>query len=205
MPRTYATKPSPAIAYWKRNALTPHRVDFRAALSRRARYVLKDLPDAVPGQVVHGDSRRADTFGFKRRFSHIVTSPPYLGMRTYRPDQWLRHWFLGGTAGVDYSTTDMLPPTPEANFIAELGKVWSAVAKVSRPGAALTVRFGSLPSYPSQPEDVLRQSLAASRAGWQVESVVSAGPSTLGKRQASQMKHGGSAIDEIDLKARLVG
>ncbi len=205
MPRTYATKPGPAVKYWRRHDLSPHLVDLRAAVSRRARYVLNDVPKTVVGQVVHGDSRKADTFGFTRRFSHIVTSPPYPGMRTYRPDQWLRHWFLGGTAEVDYSTTDMLPTTSEATFTEELGSVWSAVAKVSRPNASLTVRFGSLPSYPSKPEDVLRQSLAASKAGWRVESVVSAGPSTLGKRQASQMKHGGTAIEEIDLKARLVG
>lgn len=29
-------------------------------------------------------------------------SPPYYGMRTYLPDQWLRLWFLGGPDYVEH-------------------------------------------------------------------------------------------------------
>jgi hypothetical protein len=32
-----------------------------------------------------------------------LTSPAYYGLRTYVADQWLRNWFLGGPAYVDYS------------------------------------------------------------------------------------------------------
>jgi len=204
MPRTYATKPLSAVAYWQREGLKPRRVDVGAAIARRARYLLKEVPRTVEGQVLKGDSRAAAKLGLDRTFSHVVTSPPYLGMRTYRPDQWLRHWFIGGPADVDYSRPDMLPAAPQPAFIAALGEVWAATAKLCLPEATLAVRFGSLPSMPGDPESVLRASLAASEAGWKVESVTSAGPSTLGKRQAMQMGRAGQAVDEIDLRARLV-
>jgi hypothetical protein len=201
MPRTYATKPKPAVTYWKKHGLTARRVDVREAVSRRARYVLKQVPESTAGQILKGDSRRIETLGLTEKFAHVVTSPPYLGMRTYRPDQWLRHWFLGGPADVDYGMTDMLRPTI-ATFADELGKVWSGVAKVCAPGAALTVRFGALPSVNGDAETVLRSSLAGT--GWAVESAMSGGASSLGKRQAGHMSCKGDAIDEIDLRARLV-
>jgi hypothetical protein len=204
MPRTYATKPGPAINYWRRMGHLPRRVDIRAAVSRRARYVLTAVPEPVAGIVLRADSRQVSTLGLKPHFSWVVTSPPYLGMRTYRPDQWLRHWFLGGPSDVDYGAANMLPAGPPAAVAEELGKVWSAVATVCRSGAVLTVRFGTLPSYRANPEGVLRDSLAVSDAEWVVESVVSAGTALLGKRQAGQMKRAGQALDEIDLKARLV-
>lgn len=94
MPRTYATKPAGAVRYWKRQGLAPAHVDVLDVLSRRAQYLLADAPSAMGGRVLLGDARTA--LQGPRRFSLTVTSPPYLGMRTYLPDQWLRAWFLGG-------------------------------------------------------------------------------------------------------------
>lgn len=204
MPRTYATKPGPAVAFWRRHGLEPRRVDLRAAVARRARYLLASVPKKVEGRIVRADSRTASALNLEPRFSHVVTSPPYLGMRTYRPDQWLRHWFLGGPPSVDYSVDDMLPSIPAQAFTEELGRVWAAVAELCGPGAALTIRFGSLPSVPADPETVLRTSIEAGGSRWRVETVASAGPSSRGKRQAGQMGRAGPAADEIDLRARLV-
>jgi hypothetical protein len=204
MPRTYATKPSPAMAYWKRKGLKPQRVDLRDAVARRARYILKSVPDTVMGGIVKGDAREITALGLPKQFDHVVTSPPYLGMRTYRPDQWLRHWFLGGPAQVDYAMGEMLRPSPTELFAAELGKVWAGVAKICRPGATLTVRFGTLPSVPGDPEQIFRASLEVSRASWRIASVTSAGRSSFGKRQAGQMGRCGDAVEEIDVRAQLV-
>ena len=44
---------------------------------------------------IEGDARTA-LRRIRRRFTRVITSPPYLGMRTYLPDQWLRYWALGG-------------------------------------------------------------------------------------------------------------
>lgn len=200
MPRTYATKPRPAVAYWIKTGLRPRRVDIRAAVSRRARYLLTQLPEPAGGRIVQGDSRRLADYGLQERFSYVVTSPPYLGMRSYRPDQWLRHWFLGGPDDVDYGMTDMLPPSTET-FANELARVWTGVAKVCEPGATLTVRFGALPSVEANAQSTLRASLAGT--GWDIEAVVSAGSASLGKRQAKHMNRTGDPTDEIDLRARL--
>lgn len=204
MPRTYATKPDGAVAFWRKRGLLPRRVGLREAVSRRARYLLKNVPDPVPGVIVRGDSRHLPTDVLTQRFSRVVTSPPYLGMRTYRPDQWLRHWFLGGPASVDYAVTDMLPSAPAMTFARELGSVWSSVATVCRPGATMSVRFGVLPSYGGDPEQILRESFALTGGRWSVELTASAGTASLGKRQAGQMRRGGEATNELDVKARLV-
>ena len=50
-----------------------------------------------------GDSRDSEAFAdAPQDIGWFVTSPPYYGMRTYFPDQWLRLWFLGGEAHVEY-------------------------------------------------------------------------------------------------------
>jgi len=203
MPRTFATKPRPAVAFWHRSGLRPRRVDVLAAIHRRARYVLQAIPVSVPGSIHEADSRHAGGLKISGPVRWIVTSPPYLGMRTYRPDQWLRHWFLGGTPDVDYSTTGMLPPGPRDAFVTGLADVWRSVAGFAAPGAQLSIRFGALPSVPTDPEAVLRDSLVHSKAGWRVVSVTSAGPATRGRRQAAHMRGAGAAVDEIDLRARL--
>lgn len=200
MPRTYATKPKPAVAYWKRHGLAPRRVELRAAVSRRARYLLKEVPAGVTGEIVKGDSREIGSLGLGTAYSHVVTSPPYAGMRTYRPDQWLRHWFLGGPPGVDYGIDGMLPPAL-ATFAAELATVWNGAAAACRPGATLTVRFGALPSVRVDAEALLRESLEGTP--WRTESVASAGASTRGRRQAGHMRRAGVANEEIDLRAIL--
>ncbi len=201
MPRTYATKPGPAVSYWIRTGHLARRVNIREVVRRRARYILRDVPDVSFGRVLRGDSRRLLDLGIVERFDYVVTSPPYLGMRSYRPDQWLRHWFLGGPEDVDYGMTDMMSPRLES-FSSELAKVWHGVAKLSRPRASLTVRFGALPSVKADPERVMRASLVDT--GWEVTSVRSAGTASAGKRQANHMNNIGEPADEIDLRARLI-
>lgn len=204
MPRTYATKPEAAVRYWRRHGNVPRRVVLEQAVARRARHVLAYVPPVVSGSVLRADARALVTIGSLPRFSWVVTSPPYLGMRTYGPDQWLRHWFLGGPATVDYSRRDGLPYTPAEHFTRELGRVWAAVAAVCQAGATLAIRFGALPSVSTEPESVLRASLVASGAPWRVETIRSAGLSSAGRRQARQMQRAGEAIEEIDVTCRLV-
>ena len=51
---------------------------------------------------LRGDSRERMSYPrctcAEYRPAWVVTSPPYYGLRTYGPDQWLRQWFLGGPA-----------------------------------------------------------------------------------------------------------
>lgn len=98
---------------------------------------LKKMPPKVFGDVVLGDSRDKATLPTQVKFDYIVTSPPYLGMDTYVPDQWLRQWFLGGKDDVEYSREHQVGRSCVEAFSCELAKVWRNVAAACRPGAAM--------------------------------------------------------------------
>src|SRR6267143_1772878 len=115
-PRTFAPKPRYALNFWKTRGLRPPRVDVLELVSSRAKRYLMEQSPSVPGIVRVGDSRVRDTYVDLPPISHVVTSPPYYGMRTYRQDQWLRNWFLGGPATADYMArnSDLAHSSPEA-------------------------------------------------------------------------------------------
>jgi hypothetical protein len=194
MPRTYGTKPNSAVNYWRRNKLKPPRVKTLDLIERKANLIFKNLPPTVSGDVFLGDSRNVHAIVKKKKVSWVITSPPYLGMKSYVADQWIRNWFVGGQIG--YSSKD--------RFVQELALVWKSVSKVCLPGASLVVRFGAIPSYNHDPSDVLKKSLVQSGAPWRVVTIKKAGLPTAGHRQAQQFKtKAGSAIEEIDLYAVL--
>src|SRR5205823_4621584 len=132
-----------------------------------------------------------------------VTSPPYFGMRSYFPDQWLRAWFLGGPDTVTYLHDRQLTPGSELDFTRSLSRVWRRVADACLPGAKLIVRFGALPSESRSPRQLLRSSIEMSDAGWRILTILDAGHAGLGRRQADQFASPGTAVHEIDLYATL--
>jgi hypothetical protein len=203
MPRSYATKPEPAIRFWEKRELLPVRVDAREVIERRVARVLEASVPAVAGRVILGDARTA-LRGTQRRYSRIVTSPPYLGMRTYLPDQWLRHWALGGQPAPTYALPGQIASQRPELFTAELAEVWTAVGARCKPGARMTVRFGALPSVPVEPSDVIAQSLRRSKAQWRMIDERPAGVPRDGRRQSDQFgREGSAAITEIDIVAVL--
>jgi SAM-dependent methyltransferase len=202
MPRTYAAKPDYAVRYWRREALEAPVVDLVDAVLRRAKHVLRDQLTPGSGSVVMGDARKLGQLGIGG-FTRVVTSPPYFGMRTYRPDQWLRHWLLGGDPTVEYSTAGMIPTTDEDQFVTALAEVWRSVALVCKPGARMAIRFGALPSAQRDHERQLKESLRASEAGWRTTTIRDAGSASDGKRQAMQFGFSSIAAAEIDLYAVL--
>ena len=205
MPRTYATKPNAAVRFWNRKELTkPQYVDVIDAVERRVRYTLAETPPPTRGAIYFGDARCADSLIPKRyRFDWIITSPPYFKMQTYRPDQWLRNWFLGGSDSVEYTQDGQLSHR-EDRFVEELSAVWGAVAKRCMPGARLIVRFGCLPSAPVNARDTLESSLNLSNANWKIYRCEDAGSANNGYRQSHQFGNARkSASQEIDIYARL--
>jgi hypothetical protein len=202
MPRTYATKPAAAVRYWATRDMQPPRVQVLDAFARRARRVLAEVPPKTPGYVVDGDCRGV-LRGLDRCFRWVVTSPPYLGMRTYLPDQWLRRWFLGGAPQVTYEADGQLGKWTSKRFTSELSAAWQAIAAVCLQGAVLVVRFGALPSKGGDPRALLVESIVNSDAGWQILGVAGAGEPPHQARQASQFTVAGRAVQEIDLIARV--
>lgn len=85
------------------------------------------------------ESRQVDV---QPKGSWIVTSPPYYGMRTYIPDQWLRMWFLGGEPTVCYSSEKQITHGSPDEFAEQLRTVWRNVGTAAADDAKMVIRFG---------------------------------------------------------------
>lgn len=201
MPRSYATKPAAALRYWNQHDLYPEELDVVEIIERHARRRYSAPPVRTRGAVYEGDAKVV-LKRLRRSFSRIVTSPPYPGMVTYRPDAWLRGWFLGGPSKPAYERNGQLGSVKGDQFVADLAEIWRAVHGRAAPRARLVIRFGSLPSFHKHdPSAMLLESLRLS-GGWQVMSVEDAGiPSNDGARQADQLLKRGSHVAEVDVTA----
>ena len=201
-PRTYAPKPRYAVTYWRQHELRPQKVDIRDLVARRAyRYYSEVLP-YVHSQVLLGDSRDEGMFRKKlegRAFDWVVTSPPYYGLRTYRPDQWLRLWFLGGPDTVDYSQQDQVTHESPESYTQQLSSVWRNCANVCRTGARMVIRFGQISDRKVNAFEILRESLSGTN--WRVQTRCDAGSASMGKRQADHFGVSSTAQREFDLWA----
>ncbi|MDR1109435.1 MAG: site-specific DNA-methyltransferase [Deltaproteobacteria bacterium] len=186
-PRTFAPKPNYAVKFWTAHGMRPDNVDVLSIIKMRAeRYLVEPLPD-VEGEVRLGDSRVADTFSDMPKARFVVTSPPYFGMRTYLPDQWLRLWFLGGPDYVEYRQPEgQLKHSSAAHFAAEMGRVWKNVASHATAGVRLIIRYGGIHDRAAEPMDVLKKSLVDS--SWRMVTVRAVPDSELGRRQVRQFQ-----------------
>jgi SAM-dependent methyltransferase len=184
-PRTFSPKPRYALSFWRSRNLRPPKLDVLNIIEKRIRWYLTEQAGSVNGRIVLGDSRQQASIKNSRRFSFVITSPPYYGMRTYVQDQWIRNWFIGGPEQVDYapSARQVLHSGPK-EFSLELRKVWENAARSCRPDAKLVIRFGGLNARDNDPLEILKQSLADTR--WRVTTIKSAGNSRDGMRQSEQ-------------------
>ena len=203
MPRTYAAKPNYAVSFWNKKAFLPRRVDVLAVVQERAyRYYGTPLPKAH-GQIIQGDSRSI-VLPNVGPIKWIVTSPPYYGMRTYVPDQWLRNWFLGGPPEVLYTAAGQIEHNSPSHFAYELSIIWKKLAAICDDGARLIIRFGGIHDRQIEPRGIVKESLKLAENLWRLRTVRSAGCSTAGKRQATQFIQSlKKPIEEYDFYARL--
>lgn len=201
MPRTFASKPDYSVKYWDKRGMLPPQIDVLRALKRKLERIsgLGGLKAGSFQQVIQCDSQCE---GLPQKvandFSIVVTSPPYYGMKTYVQDQWLRNWFLGGAAEVDYSSGPQLEHSGVDAFAESLGKVWRNMAASNADTVRMFVRFGIIPSAKVDTKEVMRRSLEASNIDWDIVSVRSADTAEKGKRQATQMKSKSNAAVEYD-------
>jgi hypothetical protein len=186
-PRTFAPKPKYAVKFWTVRGMRPIDVDVLSIIETRAQRYLKEPPPSVGGKVLLGDSRVAGTFTDMPKARFVVTSPPYFGMRTYLPDQWLRFWFLGGPDYVEYRRPEgQLEHSGADHFAAEMGRVWKNVAEHTTTDARLIIRYGGIHDRDAVPMDVLKKSLLDS--GWKMKTAKTAPDSDSGRRQVRQFQ-----------------
>jgi hypothetical protein len=181
-PRTFAPKPRYALKFWRARRLAPRPANLHDIVRVRAERFLVSQPRACKGTIALGDSRQRDALRTRRRYDWVITSPPYFGMSTYVPDQWLRNWFLGGPSEVDYDSNGQMSHTNAEMFTCDLHSVWENAARVSNGGARLVCRFGGIHDRSAEPLDIIRDSLADS--GWRITTIRSAGDARDGRRQA---------------------
>lgn len=196
--RTYSPKPGYAVRYWRARRLVPPKVDVLEVIRRRAERFFAVIPKKSTGEIVRADATTPSAYADPRlrQVTIVITSPPYFGLRTYLPDQWLRLWFLGGGEAVNYSEDDQIRHRSIGMFTDALNAVWSKSAAVVAGDARLVVRFGSLSSRPIDAIAIMKSSLCGS--GWRLQTVKRAGASTAGRRQAAQFRSPGEAREEFD-------
>jgi hypothetical protein len=197
-PRTFAPKPRYAVRFWRERGLVPPKVDVIDVIQRRAQRFYSDENGRADGRVVLGDSRDHQSFcKITSKVSWIVTSPPYYGMSTYVPDQWLRNWFVGGPAKVAYSGTGQVRHSSKSDFSEDLKKVWANCARISKLGCRMVIRFGAINDRTIDALAVLKDSLMDS--GWRITTSRDAGTAAVGRRQADHFGSAGDAITEYDV------
>jgi len=198
-PRTFAPKPNYAVKFWTERGLRPDEVDVIAIIKIRADRYLADLSPKVDGMVKLGDSRVPNTFDDVPKARFVVTSPPYFGMRTYLPDQWVRLWFLGGPDFVQYRQPEgQLQHSGAKKFAGELKLVWKNIVAHTTEDARLIIRYGGIHDRSAEPMDVLKKSLIDS--GWKMVTAKAVPDSDTGRRQVRQFQaNPKKAITEYDV------
>lgn len=183
-PRTYAPKPAYATRYWQERGLTSEPIDVLSVIERRAKRYYETSSD-ITGTVRLADSRATGALEHGtpgEHFDWVITSPPYYGMRTYIPDQWLRNWFVGGPDTVDYSSKGQLVHSSPDDFAEDLRQVWQNAFDSCSEGANLVIRFGGITDRNVEPLALIKSSLAGT--GWRIKTARRAGSAKEGKRQA---------------------
>lgn len=201
-PRTYAPKPAYATRFWRGRGLVPEPINVLAVIERRAKRYYGMSP-SITGEVRLADSREAESVQPKPQatpFNWVITSPPYYGMRTYIPDQWLRNWFVGGPNDVDYTRRDQVVHTSPEDFARDLRQVWRNAENVCAEDAKMVIRFGGITDRRTNPLDLIKNSLSDS--GWRITTIREAGAASRGKRQADTfLRKRSTPMNEFDVWA----
>ena len=207
-PRTYASKPNYSVRYWKsKGYLEPPYVSVLKTVEGRARRYYTGIDESPTGFIVNGDSTESSTFDSirerieERRFDAVITSPPYLKMYTYIPDQWIRHWFVGGLPSVEYSLDGQIHDGV-SEFEKQLETVWNNCADICDDGAHLYIRFGKIGSDNNDPVAIITKSLE--NTDWSNIVFSEAGVPVKGRRQSdSFLNTNPNGYREIDVCATL--
>ncbi len=203
--RTYAPKPRYAVKFWQTRGLYPPLVDVLALVKERAHRYYEQEKTRATGKILQSDSREQRVYTrlqANHKVSWIITSPPYYGLRTYIPDQWLRWWFIGGPSMVDYSQQGQVSHLSPDIFASQLRSVWQNCRIICTPDAQAVIRFGAIHDRKVDALALLKSSLQDS--GWAIHTVASAGSASRGRRQALHFSYAQQgALEEYDVWCHL--
>lgn len=205
MPRTYASKPDYSVRFWQARELRPPLIPVMDPIARKAARIFEDMPEPSNASVGIrcGDSTRPTSFSHvPDGITHVLTSPPYYGLRTYVEDQWLRHWFLGGSPEVPYGQKPQVSHESPEEFASSLAKVWDNCGRVLADNGLLVIRFGSIASRQVNARALLSQSFKKSQHHWRITKTIQVGTASEGKRQADVMGTTSVALAEYDVYVR---
>lgn len=201
-PRTYAPKPAYATRFWRKRGLMPEPIDVLGVIERRAKRYYGPCSE-TKGTVRLADSREAKALQPETpdKFDWVITSPPYYGMRTYIPDQWLRNWFVGGPDAVDYTNCKQVIHSSTEDFAADLRQVWCNAGGVCTEDAKMIIRFGGITDRRADPLELIKSSFVES--GWRITTIRKAGSAKEGKRQADAfLRSKSQPLAEYDIWAK---
>jgi len=115
------------------------------------------------------DSRNLKFLQGNARFNWVITSPPYFGMDTYQQGQWLRNWFLGGSACPQGDNNSRISQQTPERYVNDLSKVWRNASMSCVPGAMMVIRIGNVFGVPSPPAiELLQASFQHSGFVWKI-------------------------------------
>ena len=204
-PRTYASKPAYSVRFWKARGMTrPPVISVADVVSLRSNWYYSVMDDVPDGRILNADSLDIKSFSeaadfCPEGFDTVITSPPYMDMYTYIPDQWIRNWFVGGPPEVDYSKENQIH-NGRSGFVDQIRTVWKNCIKVCNDESIMHVRFGKIGSSDSSPEDTIHKTF--DNSGWEIQSIQDAGQPIKGRRQSdSFLSENKSRYHEIDVIA----
>jgi hypothetical protein len=138
MRQSKSMAPDYAVRWWTARGLTPPDLDPARYFTDRAvwRYSY-GVPTGAKARIELGDARGVLP-RVRRRFSLLLTSPPYRGVTNYRLDNWIRLWMLGEGELPDYATAQR--HRDRKRYAEMLRGVFSAAKRILEEDAVIYVR-----------------------------------------------------------------
>lgn len=199
MPRTISTKPAYSVRFWQERGLEPPERDVFQVLRNLAEYRYASEPPRGENCILETDMRKLPRYRekFPGKVQCVITSPPYLDVTSFEEDQWLRLWFLGGSAwpkrGVVSKDDRYENPTSYWRFIAEF---WRMLSSLISGRVEIVIRLGG---RGIDPERTSRMLVGSSRFFNRKISLVSQETSLLKGRQTGSFRPGSEGcLAEVD-------
>lgn len=141
MRQSKSMAPDYAVRWWSERGHRPPDLDPVAYFQERAAWRYRfGVPEGACAEIRLNDARVVLPAS-RRRFSFLLTSPPYCGVTHYRVDNWIRLWMLGEGALPTYGITERY--SNRVSYAAMLREVFTAARRLLHADAAVYVRTDS--------------------------------------------------------------